>query len=280
LIETTVSQASDITRRAKSNLAFALRILPAGLRADTEVFYAFCRTVDDLADEETPEFDVRKRCLNEWKDGLIMGFAQPDALQSQVVEMCARREIPVHLMTAIIDGCLMDLEPRRFSTWQELEDYIWNVACAVGLVSIRLFGCTAPESAPYAEALGKALQLTNILRDIAEDLGKGGRIYLPIEDLAAHGYSADDLLARVDDQRFHALLDFEARRAEGFFHEAEARLPAADRKALKPALIMAEIYQDLLATMRRDGFKVLRKRYSVPHLKKIAILSKHLIAGG
>ena len=275
-----MSHASDITRRAKSNLAFALRILPTELRADAEVFYAFCRTVDDLADENTLPIDERKRRLTEWRQGLSDGFPEPDALQSQVVEMRVRRDIPARLMTAVIDGCLMDLEPCRFATWRDLEGYIWNVACAVGLVSIRLFGCTTPESAAYAEALGKALQLTNILRDIGEDLDKGGRIYLPLEDLAAHGYTADELLARVDDPRFHALMDLEARRAEAFFREAEAAFPAADRKPLKPARIMAGIYQHLLDTMRRDGFKVLRKRYSVPRSVKIAILSKHLIAGG
>ena len=275
-----MSQASDITRRAKSNLAFALRILPADLRADAEVFYAFCRTVDDLADEETPALDERRRLLLGWRDGLIHGFATPDALQAQVAEMRDRREIPTGLMVAVIDGCLMDLEPRDFANWEDLEGYIWNVACAVGLVSVRLFGCVTPEAEPYAVALGKALQLTNILRDVGEDLDKGGRIYLPLEDLAQHGCTAAGLRARNPGPRFLELMNHEADGAERYFREAADLLPAADHQALRPARIMAGIYHELLAVMRRDGFDVLRKRYSVPQWKKIAILSKHLIAGG
>jgi phytoene synthase len=128
-------------------------------------------------------------------------------------------------------------------------------------------------------ALGRALQLTNILRDIREDLDNGGRIYLPLEDLARFGYSEEDLVKRVGDERFQALMAYEAERAEGYFSEAAGLLPAPDKNALTPALIMAEIYHHLLTAMRRDGFKVLEKRYSVSGPRKLAILSKHLIAG-
>jgi phytoene synthase len=173
----------------------------------------------------------------------------------------------------------MDLEPRRFQTWEDLSQYIWKVACAVGLVSIRLFGCTDPAAERYAVTLGHALQLTNILRDIREDHDNGGRIYLPLADLARSGYAESDLAAHVCDARFLALMDFEAARAEAFFREAEELLPAADHKALAPARIMAEIYQELLHKMRGDGFKVFEKRYRVSPLRKLAILAKHGIAG-
>lgn len=271
--------ASEITRRAKSNLAFALRILPRERRDDAEVFYAFCRTMDDLADDAALPENQRDDLLVSWKSGLESGFQKPNALQQQVLEMRDRCGIPTPLMTAIIDGCRMDLQPRRFQTWDDLSEYIWKVACAVGLVSIRLFGCKDPSSEDYAVALGRALQLTNILRDIREDIDNGGRIYLPLEDLARFGYSEDDLAKRVGDERFQALMAYEAERAEGFFREAAGLLPAPDKNALTPALIMAEIYHHLLTTMRRDGFKVLEKRYNVSGPRKLAILSKHLIAG-
>jgi phytoene synthase len=274
-----VPNASEITRRAKSNLAFALRILPPERRDDAEVFYAFCRTMDDFADDAALPENQREELLELWKTGLVSGFGNPDALQQQVVEMRDRCGIPTALMTAIIDGCQMDLQPRRFQTWENLSEYIWKVACAVGLVSIRLFGCTEPASEPYAVALGRALQLTNILRDIREDLDNGGRIYLPMEDLSRFGYTEEDLAKRVADNRFLALMAYEADRAEDYFREAAAILPAPDKNALTPARIMAEIYHQLLTTMRRDGFKVLEKRYSVSLSRKIAILSKHLIAG-
>jgi 15-cis-phytoene synthase len=172
----------------------------------------------------------------------------------------------------------MDLQPRRFRHLGRALGYIWKVACAVGLVSIRLFGCTEPGAETYAVALGRALQLTNILRDVREDLDNGGRIYLPLDDLARFGYSEEDLTHRIHDGRFLKLMEFQADRAQGFFREAADTMPAADRRALRPARIMADIYQHLLERMRRDGFRVFDRRYSVSRPRKLAILSKHLIA--
>lgn len=271
--------ASEITRRAKSNLAFALRILPKDRRDDMVVFYAFCRTMDDLADDPGQPAERRREALDAWESGLVQGFPEPDTLQQQVVELRDRRNIPNHLLAAIIDGCRMDLQTRRFATWDDLADYIWKVACAVGLVSIRLFGCTDPGAERYAVALGRALQLTNILRDVAEDFDNGGRIYLPLDDLARFGYTEADLAARVRDERFLALMAFQAARAEGFFREAALALPAADRRALVPARIMGEIYHLLLDRMRSDGFRVFENRYRISKPRKFAILAKHLIAG-
>lgn len=271
--------ASEITRRAKSNLAFALRILPKERRADMVVFYAFCRTMDDLADDPQLPFEQRSASLGAWKRGLQSGFETPTTLQREVVEMRDRRAIPNDLLAAIIDGCQMDLQPQRFQTWEDLTEYIWKVACAVGLVSIRLFGCEDPAAERYAVALGRALQLTNILRDVGEDLDNGGRVYLPLEDLARFGYSEADLMERVHDERFLKLMAFEAERAEDFFREAAAALPAGDRRALAPARIMGGIYHHLLDLMRRDGFRVFDRRYRVSRARKLAILSKHLIAG-
>ena len=273
-----MSVASEITRKAKSNLAFALTILPRARRQDMVVFYAFCRTMDDLADDPGVAVAERVRSLDAWENGLTAGFEAADEFQQEVISLRDRQQIPNELLVAIIDGCRMDLQPQRFQTWDDLSGYIWRVACAVGLVSIRLFGCTDPASERYAVALGHALQLTNILRDIAEDLSNGARIYLPLADLARFHYTEQDLSARVRDERFLALMDFQATRAEDFFREAEAALPAKDRAALVPAQIMREIYHLLLGKMRADRFKVFEKRYRISKARKLAILSKHLIA--
>ncbi len=274
-----MSDASQITRRAKSNLAFALRILPRERRDDAVVFYAFCRTLDDLADAPGIPADERAASLSAWQHGLEHGFENPTELQHGIVALRERLSIPNEPLVAIIEGCRMDLEPRRFQTWDDLSDYIWKVACAVGLVSIRIFGCTDPDAEPYAVALGRALQLTNILRDIREDYENGRRIYLPLKDLTRFGVTEADLAAGLRNERFLALMDFEAERAEAHFHQAEALLPAADRRALAPARIMAAIYQELLAQMRRDGFRVFEKRYRVSNSRKLWILAKHGIAG-
>ncbi len=273
-----MSAASDITRKAQSNLAFALKILPRDRRQDMVVFYAFCRTIDDLADHSALAEDERARRLDYWENGLIHGFEKPDEFQLEVVSLRNRQQIPNDLLVAIIDGCRMDLRPQRFQTWDELSGYIWKVACAVGLVSIRIFGCTSPRSEHYAKSLGLALQLTNILRDVQEDYINGQRIYLPMEDLTRFQYTENDLRSQVRDERFIALMNFEATRAENFYQEAIACLPKTDSNALIPAQIMGEIYQRLLAKMREDQFRVFNKRYRISKLRKLVILSKHLVA--
>ena len=273
-----MSAASEITRKAKSNLAFALNILPRERREDMVVFYAFCRIMDDIADNPSMPVEDRAAALSEWKQGLIRGFENPGEFEREVVEMRDRQNIPNDLLVAIIEGCEMDLTPQRFGTWDDLAGYTWKVACAVGLVSVRLFGCKDPASDKYAVALGHALQLTNILRDVGEDLGNGVRIYLPLMDLARFQYTERDLIGRVHDGRFLAMMAYEADRAEGFFKEAEAILPQVDRDALVPARIMGETYHRLLTKMRADHFHVFSKRYSVSKARKLTILSKHLIA--
>ena len=273
-----MSTASKITRKAKSNLAFALAILPRDRREDMVVFYAFCRTMDDLADDLSLPAAQRKLALESWQSGLTEGFPAPDEFQREVVALRDRRSIPNDLLLAVIQGCMMDLQPQRFQTRDDLSGYIWKVACAVGLVSIRLFGCREKASEPYAIALGHALQLTNILRDVGEDLENGGRIYLPLADVARFHLSESDLAARVRDDRFLALMDDQADLAERYFQQAEEILPATDRRALLPARIMAEIYRTLLRDMRTDRFRVFEKRYRISKARKFAILAKHLIA--
>jgi phytoene synthase len=253
-------------------LAFALRILPRDRRDDMVVFYAFCRTMDDLADDPSVPLTQREQALLLWRGGLLHGFENPTELQQQLIDLRQRRAIPTDLLTAIIDGCRMDLEPRRFATWADLDAYIWKVAGAVGLVSIRIFGCVDANSEKYAIALGRALQLTNILRDVAEDLANGGRVYLPLEDLERFGCSEKSLAKHSMSPDFLALMDFEAGRAISYYKEAEAILPERDRKALLPARIMADIYRAVLDRMCRGGFDVFRVRYSLSRFRKISIL--------
>ena len=273
-----MSHASDITRRAKSNLALALRVLPAGRRDDMVVFYAFCRTIDDLADDPSTPAAGRAAALDAWEHGLVHGFDAPGEFQREVIDLRDRCQLPTHLLTAIIHGCKSDLEPsRRFQTWEnDLETYTWNVACAVGLVSVRLFGCAdIPAAERYATSLGHALQLTNILRDVGEDLDQG-RIYLPLDDLAACGYSEADLVNRVHDERFVRVAELTAARAGAYFRQAGAELPPGDRAALRPARVMAAIYQELLRVIRQDNYRVLDKRHKVSKPRQLAILARHM----
>ena len=274
-----MASASEITRKAKSNLAFALQILPKERRDDVVVFYAFCRTVDDIADDAKVPKEDRRKALRAWEDGIRNGFPAGDAFGAEVQEMMHRRGIDPGWLVEIINGCGMDLEPQLFQGWEQLSQYNWKVAGVVGLVCTRLFGCVHEDSDKYAETLGNALQLTNILRDVGEDLANGGRIYLPVNDMIRFQYSERDLVGEVYDGRFLAMMEYQAERAEHLFSEAEKLITDVDRKALWPAQIMAEIYSNLLAKMRAGKFRVFEKRYSVSKARKLAILSKYLLAG-
>jgi len=274
-----VSAASEITRKAESNLAFALKVLPKDRRDDMVVFYAFCRTIDDIADEQGVSVAQRTESLKKWEDGIRDGFPKDNELGRELIEVVERRGISHQWLLEIIEGCRMDLRPQKFGSWEALSKYNWKVAGVVGLVSTRIFGCVHESSDRYAEMLGNALQLTNILRDVGEDLGNGGRIYLPENDIIRFQYSERDLVGRVYDGRFIAMMRYQSERAEYLFREAEALIHPMDRHALLPARAMAEIYQCLLEKMKEDGFRVFDRRYSVSKFRKLLILLKFIFAG-
>ena len=188
--------AEEITRASKSNLALAFVALPAQCRRDMNVFYAFCRLVDDLADEPEPPLEERRAALARWRQSLSQPVEGESPLAPRVRELIARYRLNAELFSEIIAGCEMDLNGARYETWDDLRVYCYRVASAVGLVSIEIFGYTKPEAREYAVKLGLALQITNILRDVAEDYERAGRIYLPRAEMQSFCYSEADLAAR------------------------------------------------------------------------------------
>ena len=265
-------QAQAITSGAKSNLAFALACLPKERRRDMVSFYAFCRVVDDIADDPGIPADERRERLSRWSSGLREGFREPDAIEAETERLRAKYGIDTELFIEIVKGMEMDIEgSARYRSFEDLQRYCYRVACAVGLVSLQIFGATHPDSSSYGVNLGYALQLTNILRDVGEDIEEG-RVYLPLEDLERFGLTEDDLRNRVCGAEFRELMDFEAQRAEGFFDAAQRGLPRADRKELRAAQRMAKIYRGILNKMRADGFRVFDKRYRLSKVRMLAIL--------
>jgi phytoene synthase len=272
-----VSEQSDsadpkqITASSKSNLAFAFACLPKERRKDMVSFYAFCRVVDDIADDPgIPDAERRSR-LASWRQGLLDGFDKPGVVESETVRLREKYGIDSELFVEVVRGMEMDIGGARYETFEDLKGYCYRVACAVGLVSLRIFGANAEGSDAYGINLGYALQLTNILRDVGEDVAEG-RIYLPREDLERFGVSEEDLRERRGGEGFAALMRFEADRAEGYFLAAEKSLPEANRKELRAARRMGKIYRGILHKMRDDGFKVFEKRYRLGKLRMIAIL--------
>ena len=274
--------AAEITRKAKSNLAFALRCVPADRREHLVNFYAYCRVIDDLADDLDLPLEEKKKGLAAWK--AVFDTDTPDPtlglvdLQTDVLKVRDLYEIPTEYFTNVIVGCQMDLQPQRFGTWPDLQEYTYRVASSVGLVCLPLFGADPKRSHDYAVALGHALQLTNILRDIAEDLSNCVRIYVPLHDLGRFQYTERDLIGRVHDGRFMAFMAYQADRCEELYAKATALLPPEDHKALLAPRVMHRVYHTLLKKMRADHFKVFDKRYRLSKFQKLALLAKESFA--
>lgn len=264
--------AQEITKASKSNLALALIVLPRERRSDMTVFYAFCRIVDDIADEPSIPVEERRAQLDGWRKCLETPFEGEPALAPEVRDLIARYHIPVEYFREIIAGVEMDLGGARYRTFEDLRLYCYRVASAVGLASIEIFGYTNPGCKKYAVSLGLALQLTNIIRDIGEDWSNGERIYLPLEDLERFHYSIEDLAARKQNAAFHELMQFEARRARDFYASAVAELPPEDARNMVAAEIMHSVYKKLLDKMERGGFRVLEQRYSLGKARKFGVV--------
>ena len=270
-----MSEAQDITKQSKSNLAFALTSLPKQSRDDMVCFYAFCRIVDDIADDPGLPVPEKQALLDEWSEAAKEGFRNEDAppLHQELAALTARYAVPHHLFLEIIEGVSQDITPRPFSNYDQLLSYCYKVACAVGLISIRIFGCTSPQSEKYAINLGYALQLTNILRDVGEDLENEGRIYLPLDHLQAFGLDHEALKEQPDSPQFKAMMEGMAQNAIEFFEKAERLAPQEDRKCLVASQAMSKIYRRLLEEIRSDGYRVFTRRYSLSKLRKVGLLA-------
>ena len=270
-----MSEAADITRRANSNLAFAFACVSKKRRADLNIFYAFCRVVDDIADDENKPVAEKQAGLNVWMDALNRTDNPAGSLEAEVVDMRDRHQIDPDLFKEIIRGCESDLVPQRFGTWQDLQRYCFQVASAVGLVLVPLLGGSKKAEA-YSVSLGYCLQLTNIMRDVGEDLSNSVRIYLPLADLYRFQYTERDLIGRVYDGRFLALMQFQAERAKGLYQECVDHLPPGDRRAMRATEIMRRIYHALLVKMEKDQFQVFKRRYRISKLHKISLLLREM----
>jgi len=260
------SMTQDSRRgRSQSNLAFALRKLPPDRRADALVFYDFCRLVDDIADAPDIPQPERQAALDAWKFALLSASSEiPEALAQMII----RYEIDPALLVEVVDGVSRDIEPLEFQTFDELRGYCWQVASAVGLVSIRIFGIPAPHGVEFAENLGIALQLTNIIRDVGEDAGNG-RVYLPEEDLKRFGVTRAQILEKQNSADFESLVKYQIARARTYYNLAEACAPTAWPNAMRPCRLMTKIYSTLLEKIAGGRESVLTKRYRLSPAEKL-----------
>ena len=272
-----MSSADQITKQSRSNLAFAFLALPAEKRRDITTFYAFCRRVDDAADDPGIALEKRKEWLQDCRQWLRGKTIGEPTFAVEVRALIAKYRISLDLFEEILTGVESDLEPVRYSSFTQLSAYCYRVASAVGLVSIEIFGYRNPRCRDYAYQLGMALQLTNIIRDVETDFQNGGRIYLPLDEMKQFDYSPDALKQREYDERFIRLMEFQATRAKDFFAKAKAALPREDRASMVAAEGMRGIYFALLRKIERDEFKVFWRKYRLNRAEKLFFLARQFI---
>jgi len=269
-------KAANITRQSKSNLALAFISLGRERKRDINIFYAFCRVVDDIADSSKLNVAEKRQRLAAWREMLRSAIPGEPALAHEVRCLIDKYSLSIEMLEEIISGVEMDLSISRYATFEELRVYCYRVASVVGLVSIEIFGYRNPACKEYALQLGLALQMTNIIRDVGKDL-RNGRIYLPQEDLARYEYSEAELRDRQYNERFVRLMKFEAERARQFFSSAAASLPPEDRRSMVAARIMGSVYRGLLRRMELDKFHVFEKEYRLSKLEKASRIAAQLL---
>ena len=262
-----------------SSFYYSFLFLPPERRRAITALYALCREVDDTVDECTDAQVARTKLVWWRKEIAAMQAGNPTHPVTQALQPHLQAySIDVKHLLAIVDGMEMDLDQTRYLDYSGLQRYCWHVASVVGILSASIFGSTRPETLQYAEKLGLAFQLTNIIRDVGEDARKG-RIYLPVNELQQFNVTAADILNARYNDNFVKLMQFQAQRAQQAYDEAFALLPKEDRRAQRPGLIMASIYRALLVEIERDGFHVLNQRISLTPIRKLWLAWKTYVRG-
>ncbi|MFP4696501.1 presqualene diphosphate synthase HpnD [Thiohalospira sp.] len=259
------------TAASGSSFYYSFLFLDDDRRRAITALYAFCREVDDVVDE-CSDPGVARMKLGWWRqevERLFTGQPQHPVAQA-LAPWLERFDLPQEHFLEIIDGMEMDLDIHDYPDFRTLSLYCYRVASVVGLMAAEIFGYEHRRTRQYANDLGMAFQLTNILRDVREDAERG-RIYLPAEDREHFGVSREDLLMGRESDTMRELFAFEADRARGYYDSALEALPEADRYAQRSGVIMAAIYQRLLARMDADGYRVMTRRYRLPAWHKLWI---------
>jgi phytoene synthase len=264
----------DKASASGSSFYYSFKFLPPDKRRAITALYAFCREVDDVVDECSNE-NVAHTTLNWWRTevaAIYAGKPQHPVAQA-LVPLVKQFNLPQEHLLEIIDGMEMDLTQHTYADFKALQLYCYRVASVVGLLAAEIFGYSDRKTLKYAHDLGIAFQLTNIIRDVGED-ARRGRIYLPLDELAQFGVHTSDILNANESEGFYKLMQFQVERAQHFYQQSFKQLPAADRKAQRTGLIMAEIYRATLDEVVTSGCHVLKERVSLTPLRKLWLAYK------
>lgn len=263
-----------------SSFYYSFLFLPPEQRKAITALYAFCREVDDVVDNSN-EPSVARMKLAWWRtqvEQLHKGHTEHPVMQALAPHVL-KYDLSQARLLAVIEGMEMDLDQTRYLDWPGLRKYCWHAAGVVGELSASIFGYTQPQTLVYAEKLGLAFQLTNIIRDVGDD-ARRGRIYLPVDDMQKFNVKASEIIDRQHSDRFVELMRFQTDRAKQCYREAMQALPEVDRRAQRPGLMMAAIYYTLLDEIERDNWQVLDQRISLTPIRKFWLAWKVWVGGG
>ncbi|HEV7800260.1 MAG TPA: presqualene diphosphate synthase HpnD [Burkholderiales bacterium] len=262
-----------------SSFYYSFLFLPPDRRRAITALYAFCREVDDVVDECT-DANVARTKLAWWREEIANVYkGRPQhPVGRAMAEIVGPYDLPEANLQEIIDGMAMDLEYNAYPDFDALRVYCHRVAGVVGILSAKTFGYRDARTLDYAENLGLALQLTNIIRDVGED-SRRNRIYLPLHEMAQFGVTTDDITAGRETENFRNLMQFQIDRAKRYYDEALEKLPPTDRKPQRPGLVMAAIYRTLLSEIENDGCHVLTRRVALTPVRKLWIAWKTWMRG-
>jgi phytoene synthase len=274
-VELPVSET--ITRNSGSNLAIAFVLLPPEKRKSMSALYAFCREVDDIADDEARPLTERREKLQAWREDIAKachGDEPAFGVNRELQPTIQAHRLEYSLFDELIKGVEMDLDTHRYETMEELEVYCYRVASVVGLLSIEVFGYKNPACKDYAVELGKALQLTNILRDVRNDAERG-RIYLPLQEMAKHKVTEAEIFANQYTTRYFELAKSIARRARMHYVKARDSLPPPDRRSMATAESMGSVYWRLFQKLEHRKFNVFdHAETRLNKLQKVSLITR------
>ncbi|MGB9601807.1 MAG: phytoene/squalene synthase family protein [Verrucomicrobiia bacterium] len=277
-----MSYSQTVTKKSASNLALAFCALPKERRLDMCALYAFCRVVDDIADEENTSVAERRERLRQCREDLLAVFKGEEPVlevNKEIKPVIHKYGLAFELFDELLKGVEMDLEIRRYSTFNELDVYCYRVASVVGLLSIEVFGYKNKLCRDFAIYLGKAFQYTNILRDVKNDAQRG-RIYIPAQLLEQYGVKEEEILNGFYSERYFNVASALAGRAIEYYKRASQSLPPEDKKSMIAAELMGDVYFRLLKKLREKKFNVFDEQIKLSKLAKTLIAVRAVICAG
>jgi phytoene synthase len=268
----------SIAHKHGANFSVGFRFLPKTKRRAVYAAYAFCRWADDIVDEEGPRTEERRTRLDEWQYELDNCYAGTPAhpITIALADALKHFAIPKSGFLALIAGCKQDLIKKRYETFDELLHYCELVAASISDISLSIFGYKSDAAIGHGRELSTALQLTNVTRDIGDDLTRD-RIYVPLEDLRRFGVSEADLFGRVQNENMRRMIEFQIDRAESYFRAAEPLLGELAFDARFPTLLMGGVYATVLGKLRKDPLTAIRRRLSLSTLQKALVIGARVL---